>query len=255
MTRRWAMSPAAAATGAAALEALEGACRGGRPFDLAIVDAGMPGTDGFAVAAEIQRRPELARALIVMLTSQNGADDLRRCREIAMANYVLKPISERELMGTIQTALGRAPAAAAQSHTRGAVDTPPIPPLRVLLAEDNCVNQALARALLERDGHVVTVVEEGAAAVDQVAGGGFDVVLMDVQMPGMSGLEATHLIRARERALGSHVPIIAMTAHAMQGDRERCLVAGMDEYVAKPIRAADLRRALLSVAGAPTANR
>ncbi len=253
LARQWRMSPVAVESGAAALEALEGACRRGMPFDLVILDAGMPGTDGFAIAAEIKRRPELAAAVVVMLTSKNGADDLWRCREVATANYVIKPISQRELSGTVRTALNRAPTAR-QFHIPSAADTVTAP-MRVLLAEDNNVNQALARALLERDGHCVTLVGEGGAAVHESAKGEFDVILMDVQMPGMSGLEATHLIRARERALGSHVAIIAMTAHAMEGDRERCLAAGMDDYVAKPIRTADLRRALARVANAPVAKR
>jgi CheY-like chemotaxis protein len=166
-------------------------------------------------------------------------------------SYLIKPITAMELLSSILNSLGAArpvvpmPVPATPTPTATAVSG-----LRVLLVEDNSVNQRLALALLQRDGHSVTVVDNGRAAIEALSATAFDAILMDVQMPEMSGLDATAEIRARERTTGGHVRIIAMTAHAMQGDRERCLAAGMDDYVTKPIRLPELRRAIQPVASA-----
>ncbi len=248
MVRRWRMGPVVVGGGAGALAALQEAQRRGSPFQLVLLDVHMPGIDGFDVAAEIQRHPDLARAAILMLTSKDRAGDVRRCRELGITRYLIKPITQRELLLAIQSALAGAPARAVRHPKLQAVWDPSKSSLRVLLAEDNRVNQALAVALLEREGHTVTVVDNGTAAVTAAMAGVFDAILMDVQMPEMSGMDATLAIRAHERATGAHVRIIALTAHAMQGDQERCLAAGMDDYLPKPIRADDLRRALGRVA-------
>jgi PAS domain S-box-containing protein len=280
MLGRWRMMSTAADGGRQGLAALEAAVGRGDPFPLVLLDAHMPDMDGFAVADEIRRRPELAGATILMLTSEDRAGDAARCRQLGVTSYLIKPIAPAELLQAIQTALAHAMGLAripsrgrptpVESASRDAVGVrtsamrpaftgpAPVPrslpsargssgrSQRILLAEDNHVNQRLALALLQRDGHEVTVVDNGAAAVDAAttAVPPFDIILMDVQMPEMSGFEATEAIRAHEQGTRSHVFIIAMTAHAMQGDRERCLGAGMDDYVAKPIAIDTLRVAL-----------
>ena len=243
MVRRWQMRPVLVDGAAGALAALEEAQRRAAPFQLVLLDVHMPGADGFEVAAEIQRRPDLARAAILMLTSKDRAGDVRRCRELGITRYLIKPITQRELLTAIQAALAGAPARTVR-HAAPAGSAGSRPPLRLLLAEDNRVNQALAVALLKREGHTVTVVDNGTAAVAAATSAVFDAILMDVQMPEMNGMDATRAIRTHERMTGAHVRIIALTAHAMHGDQERCLAAGMDDYLPKPIRTDDLRRAL-----------
>ena len=237
---RWALRPQAVDGGRAALEALDAAARDRRPFDLVLLDANMPEFDGFDVAAEIATRPDLVRPTVMMLTSSGKYGDHHRCRELGIAAYLTKPVHGRELFVAIARAVGArqgtapspAPAPPA-TGTRAA--SAPVPRRRVLLVEDNAVNQRVAIGLLERRGHHVTTVDNGRAAIEQLAAGTFDVVLMDLQMPVMSGLDATAAIRERERTTGGHVPIVAMTAHAMAGDRERCLGGGMDGYLSKPV--------------------
>ncbi|HEV2985965.1 MAG TPA: two-component regulator propeller domain-containing protein, partial [Vicinamibacterales bacterium] len=242
MLEDWRMRPTMVDSGDAALAALADAHRRGSPFPLVLLDVQMPGMDGFAVAERIKERPALAGATILMLTSEDREGDAARCRRLGVSRYLIKPILRRELLADILDALSRAP------RPRAAADRPAPAPrtraLRILLAEDNLVNQRIASALLERDGHTVIVVENGIEAVSGASRETFDAILMDVQMPRMSGFDATAAIRMREKTTGSHVPIIAMTAHAMEGDRDRCLAAGMDEYVAKPVSLGALRRAL-----------
>jgi CheY-like chemotaxis protein len=202
----------------------------------------MPDRDGFEVNEKIKSRPELATATILMLTSSDRAGDAARCRRLGVTNYLVKPILQRELRAVIAAALETG---TGRAH-------PPVPdeetvtpkPLKLLLAEDNPVNQRVAVAMLKREGHTVTVVDNGADAVAAAAGTSFDAILMDVQMPRMGGFEATAAIREHERTTSVHVPIIALTASAMEGDRDRCLRAGMDDYISKPISRADLNRAL-----------
>jgi CheY-like chemotaxis protein len=233
---RWRMEPQAVESGAAALEALDRAARAGRAFGLVLLDANMPDMDGFAVARAIAGRDALADVTLVMLTS-SGDYDASRCRDLGIAAHLVKPIRQPDLRDAIVRALGtkssapghRVPAAAtADGHA-------PVRAARVLLAEDNAVNQRLAVRLLTKRGHHVTVAGTGREAVDAITRDLFDVVLMDIQMPDMSGLEATAEIRAREARQGGHLKIVAMTAHALKGDRERCLEAGMDGYLTKPI--------------------
>jgi CheY-like chemotaxis protein len=196
----------------------------------------MPDLDGFGVAAEIAARRELAGATIMMLSSSGLEGETARCRALGIAVHLTKPIRQADLLAAICRALSKetGPAAASEDAAVPA-DTAPVRPLRVLVAEDNAVNQRVAEGLLGKRGHRVTVVDNGRKAVAATAAGAFDLVLMDVQMPDMDGFEATAAIRMRERETGGRLRIVAMTAHAMNGDLERCLRAGMDGYVSKPL--------------------
>jgi len=233
--RRWTLRPVAVDGGRAAVDALDAAARGGQPFGLVLLDANMPEFDGFDVAAEIARRPELARPTVMMLTSSGKYGDHHRCRELGIAAYLTKPVHGRDLFVAIGRALEARPALPAISSPKPAGTRSAADRRRVLLVEDNVVNQRVAIGLLKRRGHTVVAVDNGREALHALEQDVFDVVLMDLQMPVMSGLDATALIRDRERATGGHVPIIAMTAHAMAGDRERCLASGMDGYLSKPV--------------------
>ncbi len=248
MLCHWQMQPTTVASGAEALQTLKRAKRTGTPFAVVLLDADMPEFDGFALAERIKQSPDSAQATVMMVTSGGERGDAARCHELGIAAYLTKPITQTELREAILMALRRPPARAAHTPvvTRHVLRTSRAQ-LRILLAEDNPINQTLAVRLLEKLGHRVVVVEDGQAALDMLAQRPFDLVLMDVQMPGMDGLEATAAIRAREGATGTHTPIIAMTAHAMQGDRERCWAAGMDGYVSKPIKLDDLDAALRQV--------
>jgi PAS domain S-box-containing protein len=235
---RLGMRPAQAESGAAALRMLEAAIGGGAPYRLVLLDVHMPDMDGFGVAAAMAARPEFSDATVIMLTSAGRHDDVERCRELGVAAYLSKPISPTHLREVISRLLGRdiAAPAAGKGPSQGML----APHLRrkVLLAEDNVVNQRVAVGLLSKRGHDVTVVATGKEALDRLDRDHFDVILMDVQMPEMGGLEATGIIRQREAGTGRHVWIVAMTAHTMQGDRDECLSAGMDTYIAKPVNPA-----------------
>jgi CheY-like chemotaxis protein len=188
----------------------------------------------------MKQDPTLTKATIMLLTSGGQRGDAARCRELGIAAYLTKPVTQAELWNAMLMTLGAAaPTPAPALITRHTVREHR-QRLHVLLAEDNVVNQRLAVRILEKWGHTVTVVDTGKAVLTTLAQQSFDLVLMDVQMPEMDGLEATASIRAQERRTGTHVPIIAMTANAMQGDEERCLAAGMDAYIAKPMRPEDL---------------
>ena len=211
----------------------------GEPYRLVLTDLHMPEVDGFMFAKQIRDDEALSSTVIMMLTSGDHPDDARnRCGELGIAAHLLKPIKQSDLLGAIEVALGvRESSADLFKPAEKKVSTKN---LRVLLAEDSLVNQRLAVALLEGRGHTVTVVNNGREAVEKSHAERFDLILMDVQMPEMDGLTATASIRAREKATGLHVPIIAMTAHALKGDREKCLAAGMDDYITKPIHSAEL---------------
>jgi CheY-like chemotaxis protein len=207
----------------------------------------MPDMDGFTLIEKIRQRPELSAATIMMLTSAGHRGDAIRCQELGVAAYLLKPIRQSELREAIARVLG-APerGGAIPLITRYALQETrePNSSLRVLLAEDNLVNQRLAVRMIEKRGHHVTVAGTGKEAVAALEKETFDVVLMDMQMPEMDGFEATAAIRGKEKATGLHQPIIALTAHAMKGDREKCLAAGMDGYLTKPIRSQELYEVL-----------
>ena len=235
------MHATAVDSGEAALQSLDEASRSNTPFALVLLDVRMPGLDGFAVAEQIRQRPHLSNATVLMLTSDDRAGDASRCRALGVMRYLIKPITQDELLLSIGGALGSTAPRPSASTSRTSIG-PSAAPLCILVAEDNMVNQRLAAALLEREGHAVTVVDDGLAAVAVASREEYDLILMDVQMPGMNGFDATAAIREHDRASGRHTPIIAMTAHSMRGDRERCLDAGMDGYISKPIRLEDLRR-------------
>jgi two-component system sensor histidine kinase/response regulator len=240
MVSRWGMKPTAVEGGKAALHALEDAGRAAHPFPLVLLDGQMPGMDGFALAEEIQRRPELAGATIMMLTSGGSVGDAARCRALGISAYLVKPIRQQELLEAICLVLQKSEVKKTHKLVTRHTLREERHRLRILLAEDNRVNQTLAARLLEKRGHAVTIVEDGKAALAALEADSFDLVLMDVQMPEMDGFEATAAIRERERSAGGHIPIIAMTAHALVGDQERCLAAGMDGYISKPIRTSEL---------------
>ena len=241
MCQNWQMRPSTASDAADALRRMQEAAACSDPFRLVLTDASMPGTDGFALSQQIAADSTLGSAVVMMLTSLDRQGDAARCEELGISGYLLKPIKQSELFDAIALALGTGPDG--QLAPPGEA-LPQLIPLHLLLAEDSLANQKLAVGLLTRWGHQVSVAHNGAEAVEAVRTHQFDAVLMDVQMPEMDGLQATAAIRAREAATGRRLPIIAMTAHAMKGDRERCLEAGMDGYVPKPIRAAELSEAL-----------
>jgi signal transduction histidine kinase/CheY-like chemotaxis protein len=232
---RWKMRPTVAASGAAALRALDEARANGQPFPLVLLDANMPEMDGFEVARRIRDEPRLGGATIMMLSSSGQYDESNRARQVGIATHLTKPVDQRELLAAIGRVLAHEPGQRAVLPSSMLPAELPERRLHVLLAEDNAVNQRLAASLLERRGHKVTIASNGREAVEAVRQRAFDVVLMDVQMPEMGGFEATAAIRAAEADRGSRLPIVAMTAHAMKGDRERCLAAGMDEYITKPL--------------------
>jgi signal transduction histidine kinase/DNA-binding response OmpR family regulator/HPt (histidine-containing phosphotransfer) domain-containing protein/uncharacterized protein YdeI (BOF family) len=232
----WGMRPVTASGGQQALGLLTDAALGGESFPLVLLDSHMPDLDGFGVATVIAKRPELAGATIMMLSSSGVDGEATRCRALGVAAYLTKPIKQSDLLEAICRSLDQT-TKKTMAHSGRIVPAavPLLRAMRVLIAEDNVVNQRVASGLLGKRGHDVTVVGDGQAALAAIADGSFDVVLMDVQMPIMDGFEATAEIRAREKTSGGHLRIIAMTAHAMAGDRDRCLRAGMDGYVSKPL--------------------
>jgi two-component system sensor histidine kinase/response regulator len=247
MLLRWQMKPTCASAAQAALEELSVAYESGKPFALILTDMNMPGMNGFEMVEAIRKRPELATATIMMLTSSGHRGDAARCKALGVAAYLLKPVRQSELREAIARVLGARPQdGVIPLVTRFSLQDARAPEesLRVLLAEDNLVNQRLAVRLLEKRGHRVAVAENGVEALKALEKEKFDLVLMDVQMPEMDGLEATAAIREKERGTGMRQAIVALTAHAMKGDREKCIAGGMDEYLTKPIRPQDLDQLL-----------
>lgn len=233
MLASWGMRPTAVDGGVAAIEALRQARDRSDPFALVLLDALMPDMDGFTLAERIKDERGLVGASLMMLSSAGQREDSARCKALGVSACLTKPVRQSTLFDSIMSSLGQSAVAdPSQRDAWGPVERG----LRILLAEDNPVNQRLAVRLLEKRGHHVTVANNGAEAIRTLDAGTFDLALMDVQMPEMDGFEATAAIRKREAAAGGHLPIIAMTAHALKGDRERCLAAGMDDYVSKPLR-------------------
>ncbi|MEX0702985.1 MAG: response regulator [Planctomycetales bacterium] len=245
MLRGWGMEPACVGGAGEALEAMEQARRDGRRFSFVLLDSQMPQVDGFVLAERLRDAFDLADVAIMMLTSADRQGDIDRCRRLGLERYLTKPISQSQLFDAIQNALRRgrrtvepmkaAPRRAMRGNGRS---------LRVLAAEDNVVNQKLVRRLLKKLGHTVHVTADGEETVAAWRREAFDLVLMDVQMPVMDGFEATAAIRLEEQGTGTRIPIVALTAHAMKGDREACLTAGMDDYLTKPLELEQLRTAL-----------
>jgi len=242
----WQMKPTEAASAQEALSHLRRASERGHPIALVVTDVHMPEMDGFDLAERIKDTPNLTDVVILMLTSGEKRGDLQRCRGMGVSAYLMKPIRRAELRAAIIKAMG-APSGGGDKDeqalpvSRVALQVAPESlRSRILLAEDNLVNQRLAARILERAGHSVLIVSNGKEAMATLQRETIDLVLMDVQMPDMDGFEAARAIRKDEAGKKKHIPIIAMTAHAMTGDRDRCLAAGMDGYIAKPIRAHDL---------------
>ena len=248
---RMGMEAVGVGTGKEALEILDGSHRASEPLDMLLTDVHMPEMDGFEVARRIREDERFNDLVIVTITSAGRPGDGALCEQLGIASYLLKPITPTELRDAIQLTIARDRQAPSRSQlvTRHSLREA-WQSLRVLLAEDNQVNQRLAQAILERLGHRVTHAKTGREVLDLWENEIFDLILMDIQMPEMGGVEATAIIREREAERGGHIPIVAMTAHAMAGDRERFLAAGMDEYISKPISQERLREVVRTL-GAP----
>jgi CheY-like chemotaxis protein len=250
----WRMISSSAAGAEDAIRLLKDAKSAGTPFGLMVVDCHMPDIDGFMLLERVQKLRELDGLITVMLTSGGQRGDGVRCKELGIAAYLIKPVLQSDLLEALLNVLASRqgvarPAKVVTRHTLREGR----PPLRILLTEDNAVNQRIASRLLEKEGHVVVVADDGAKALKACKDNAFDLILMDVQMPVMDGIEATAAIRQTEKTTGQHIPIVAMTAHAMAGDRQRFLKAGMDGYVSKPIHSRELLEAIelvLSASGA-----
>jgi len=243
--RRWGMQPEVVESAAAALARLREACDAGSSFRVVLTDSTMPDMDGFQLVERIRESADFGSVAVIMATSAGQRGDAARCRTLSIAAYLTKPVRGVELKAVIRATLGRAP---------GDIQARPLltrhsqrerrRSLHILVAEDNPVNQKLAVRLLEKEGHTVVVVDNGRRALEALEGADIDLVILDVQMPEMDGYEAATSIRKAEETTLKRVPILAMTAHAMKGDREKCLAAGMDGYLSKPIRPDDLRQAI-----------
>ena len=252
----WGMRPSEAESGTKAMAALIQAKSAGKHFPLILLDAQMPEMDGFTLAEYIKRHPDFRAGTVMMLSSAGQRGDSVRCRDLGIASYLTKPIRQGELLDAILIAVGT-PVTQETRASLGTRRTPRETPcsLQILLAEDNAVNQLLVVRLLEKWGHKVAIASNGRKALDALNRESYDLVLMDVQMPEMNGWEATRAIREMERETGKHIPIIAMTAHAMKGDDEKCFASGMDDYLAKPIRTAELIAILDQIANRKVALR
>ncbi len=249
MALQWRMRPTGAASGPEALAALKAAQARGEPFRVILTDGRMPGMDGFEFVTAVQRDSTLVGSDILMLTSAGQPGEGARCRDLGIAAYLLKPVLKDDLLAALLAALGKhaeVPGSASLVTRHSLREAPRR--LQVLVAEDNPVNEAVIVRVLEKMGHAPTMAHNGREALSLATNSKFDMVFMDVQMPEMDGLAATRAIRESEKRSGAHLPIFAMTAHAMKGDREQCLAAGMDGYITKPVRFSDIQQALTGVA-------
>jgi len=240
----WGMEPIEARTGRESIERMKSGNGGEPPPRLVLMDNLLPDMDGFEAAAEIRALHPASPPMVIMLAAAGQRGDALRCKQAGIAAYLAKPFRKSLLRGALTQALqemelpGEKKALITRHTLRNT--TPQNPCYRILLVEDNPVNQKVAMRLLEKQGFSVTTADDGAEALKRLDEGSYDLILMDVQMPNMSGLEATEAIRSREAKEGGHIPIIALTAHALKGDRDDCLQAGMDDYLTKPIQAAKL---------------
>ncbi len=246
MLANWGFKTSSATNGDEALSVLNAAHEKGNTFDVAVCDVNMPVMDGFGFVEQVRSNSALRQLPLIMLTSADRPGDVQRFRDLGVSRYLTKPAKQSELLRAIEAAVGITiwqPASEVKPATHGQS----VRSLKILLAEDSMTNQKLAIALLNKVGHSVTVANNGQEAIDRFESEKFDLILMDVQMPEVDGFEATQHIRRFEQASGTHIPIIAMTAHAMKGDRERCLDAGMDSYIPKPIQTQLLFETLASI--------
>jgi signal transduction histidine kinase/ligand-binding sensor domain-containing protein/DNA-binding response OmpR family regulator len=245
--KTWGLVVHTAGSGSEALHLLQQAVIGENPYHVLLADGSMTGMDGLSLVMEMRQLTAVPAVPVIMLTADDYYASVRRCREMGVAAYLLKPVMLSELLTAIRQALSPV-AAEAPQQSNG--DKSSSRQLRILLAEDNLVNQRLAVRMLEKMGHVVTVAQTGKEVLDTLRTGKFELVLMDLQMPEMDGFAATREIRRAEQGGLDHLPVIAMTAHAMKGDREDCLAAGMDDYLAKPINSEQLRQVIERVMAA-----
>jgi CheY-like chemotaxis protein len=222
--------------------------RAGSPFSVALIDSHIEETDGLELARQIQNSSEVESVIPMLLTRRAQAGDISRCRDLGFNTYLTKPVRRTELRATLAHCLtshrqplsSHTPEQSPKTPINDAPQTPPLKSLRILVAEDNPVNQRLAARILEKEGHEVAVAANGTEALTAWRNRSFDLILMDMQMPEMDGFQATFAIRRAEASSSLHIPIVAVTAHAISGYRERCLAAGMDDYLSKPIRKNDL---------------
>jgi signal transduction histidine kinase/CheY-like chemotaxis protein/HPt (histidine-containing phosphotransfer) domain-containing protein len=251
--RAWRTEPTAVADGAAALEALRRAAAAGRPFALIVLDSRLPGTDALAVAAQVRQTPELAACGILLLAEEDQARELRHYHELGIAACVMKPVVEEEFLDAICRARSLPSPVVAAGGRPGSGCEPQVQTARVpgsgrrfhiLVAEDNPYNQAVMQDLLPRRGHTLHVAGDGLSALGALEHDHFDVMLLDIHMPELDGFQVVAILRQRERGTGRHLPVIALTARSAAGERERCLQAGMDDYLTKPVRAAELFAAI-----------
>ena len=249
MLGNWGMKPVAVTSAMQALDSLKQVAESGDEFSLMISDVSMPEMDGFQLVEAIRADQRFNALPVIMLGSGGHMNEGERRKELRIAAHLLKPAKQSEVFDEIVTVLNL-PRATKRQTSPTQEPLPEVRSLNILLAEDNMANQKLAVGLLTKQGHQVTVASNGQIAVDNWEAGNFDVILMDVQMPVLDGMEATQVIRQKEAASNAHIPIIAMTAHAMTGDRERCLESGMDEYLSKPIRSKHIADKLAQFFGA-----
>jgi signal transduction histidine kinase/CheY-like chemotaxis protein len=247
ITKSWGMNPTAVESGSAAMEAIHQAEASGSGFRMAIIDSHMPEMDGFQLAERIKQSPRLAGTIVMMMTSDDRRGKAERRSGMRIAAYLQKPIRQSELLSAVLVVLGQtSPGCRLGSVTRYSPPRTSIQ-LRILVAEDNPVNQRVVVRMLEKMGHLPTIAHNGREALSMLEAGTFDLVFMDVQMPEIGGLTATRKIRENEMQTGNHIPIIAMTAHAMKGDKERCLEAGMDAYISKPVTSQGIAETIAEV--------
>lgn len=248
----WQLRTDEADSGHQALETIRSAAEASDAFDAIVLDARMPAPDGFAVAEAVGLMLEPRPALVMLLTTSDERRDVARCRSLDVTATITKPVAHHELLTELSAALGLETGGPTTRDVRADIDGPRRS-LRILVAEDNELNQELIATLLRKRGHASVVVGDGRQALERLDAEPFDVVLMDIQMPGLDGLEATRTLRTRERPTGRHLPVVAITAGTLQGDRERCLEAGMDALVAKPIDAVELFETIETLTGAQPA--
>jgi CheY-like chemotaxis protein len=240
--RGWGMIPTCVEDGPSAIEALQRAAAKGDPFPLAALDFDMPGLSGCEVGEMVRRTAGTDKTKIILLTSAGRREELARGGRSSIDARLLKPVKQSELLSIILSLLSEQGAGPSDEEARSER------PLRILIAEDNAVNRRVASRLLEKRGHTALTAANGAEALEALAQHQFDLILMDVQMPVMDGIEATEALRRKEMGSGRRLPVIAMTALAMDGDRDRCRAAGMDGYLSKPIQPEELYKALAEVA-------
>ncbi|MFH0959950.1 MAG: response regulator, partial [Pseudomonadota bacterium] len=250
---RWDMLAFEAVNAREAIAILEKARDEGVPFDLMLLDVQMPEMDGYQLLGHLGQNPGVYKGPTIIMTSAHACDDGDRCKELGVAGYLTKPVKHAQLLYEINVALGSEGARKSRfaRTEKSVLSTESERILRILLAEDNPVNQKLMLLMLNKMGHSVLAVTNGRKAVEAANTQEFDLILMDVQMPEMDGFQATALIREHQKISGTFTPIVALTAHALKGDREKCISAGMDDYITKPIKASELSRIMNSIPDYP----